>query len=57
MSKQTTNKDSEQIRQFKKAARELGCEDNEERFKDALRAVGKKKPQHRGASTRASAKR
>ena len=35
----------DQIRAFRKAARELGCEDNEDRFKTALRTVGKAKPQ------------
>lgn len=29
---------------FRKAAREAGCDDNEERFKDALRKVGNAKP-------------
>lgn len=37
--------DSAQVRAFRKAARELGCEDNEDRFKAALRTVGKAKPQ------------
>jgi hypothetical protein len=35
---------SEQIRAFRKAAREAGCDDNEERFQDALRRVAKAKP-------------
>jgi hypothetical protein len=34
-----------QIRAFRKAARELGCEDNEELFKEALRKIAKSKPQ------------
>lgn len=37
--------DSAQVRAFRKAARELGCEDSEDRFKTALRTVGKVKPQ------------
>ena len=31
----------------KKAARELGCDESEEKFKDALRVLGKRKPQPR----------
>jgi hypothetical protein len=38
-------KPSDQVRAFRKAARELGCDDSEERFKEALRAVAKHKPQ------------
>jgi hypothetical protein len=34
----------DQIRAFRKAAREAGCDDNEERFRDALRTVAKAKP-------------
>lgn len=34
-----------QAKRFRKAARELGCEDGEDRFKAALRTVGKAKPQ------------
>lgn len=37
--------DRAQVRAFRKAARELGGEDNEDRFKAALRTVGKAKPQ------------
>jgi hypothetical protein len=33
-----------QARAFRKAAREAGCDDNEERFQDALRTVAKAKP-------------
>jgi hypothetical protein len=29
---------------FRKVARELGCDDNEQRLKEALRAVAKAKP-------------
>jgi hypothetical protein len=38
------NVDKSQARAFRKAARDLGCDDNEERFKDALRTVAKAKP-------------
>ncbi len=46
-----------QLRAFRKAACELGCDDNEERFKDALRTVARAKPspekrQHRRADQR-----
>jgi hypothetical protein len=41
-----------QIRAFRKAARELGCEDNEDRFKAALRTVGKAKPSDKGEKRR-----
>jgi hypothetical protein len=33
-----------QLATFRKAARDLGCDDNEERFKSALRTVAKAKP-------------
>jgi hypothetical protein len=33
-----------QLAAFRKATRDLGCDDNEERFKDALRTVAKAKP-------------
>jgi hypothetical protein len=33
-----------QVAAFRKAAREAGCDDNEERFQDALRTVAKAKP-------------
>jgi hypothetical protein len=36
--------DRNQLRAFRKAAREAGCDDNEERFQDALRTVAKAKP-------------
>jgi hypothetical protein len=35
----------DQIKGFRKAARELGCDESEDRFKVALRTVGKAKPQ------------
>ncbi len=37
--------DRNQVTAFRKAARELGCDENEERFRDALRTVVKHKPQ------------
>jgi hypothetical protein len=39
------NADKKQIKAFRKAARELGCDDNEDRFKAALRTVAKAKRQ------------
>jgi hypothetical protein len=39
--------DKAQVTAFRKAARDLDCEDNEERFNEALRAIGKKKPRPR----------
>lgn len=33
-----------QVRAFRKAARQLGCDESEERFQDALRTVAKHKP-------------
>jgi hypothetical protein len=43
--KKPSNNPKDQIKAFRKAARDLGCDDNEERFKDALRTVAKAKPQ------------
>jgi hypothetical protein len=36
--------DADQARVFRKAARELGCDDNEGRFQQALRTLAKTKP-------------
>jgi hypothetical protein len=36
--------DPTQAAAFRKAARELGCDESEDRFKDALRTVAKTKP-------------
>lgn len=36
--------DKSQARAFRKAARELGCDDNEGRFQNALRTIAKAKP-------------
>lgn len=45
MTKAAKPNSNDQIRAFRKAARELGCADSEDRFKAALRTVGKAKPQ------------
>jgi hypothetical protein len=37
-------KEPRQVEAFRKAARELGCDDNEGKFQDALRTVAKAKP-------------
>jgi hypothetical protein len=42
-----------QLAAFRKAAREAGCDDNEERFKDALRTLAKAKPQPQPPKKRA----
>jgi hypothetical protein len=34
----------DQVKRFRKAARELGCDESEERFQEALRTVAKHKP-------------
>ncbi len=36
---------SDQIRAFRKAARELGADESNERFKETLRTLAKAKPQ------------
>jgi hypothetical protein len=35
----------DQVEAFRKAARELGCDESEERFQEALRTVAKQKPE------------
>jgi len=40
----TTSDPQSQSQRFKQAAREVGCDDSEERFNDALKAVAKHKP-------------
>lgn len=45
---QKTTTDKEQRNRFRKAARDAGCEDNEERFKQALRTVTKHKVRENG---------
>ena len=42
--KSASDKSELQIRAFRKAARELGCENNEELFQGTLRRLGKHKP-------------
>jgi hypothetical protein len=37
-------RESEQYRAFRKAARELGADESDDRFKDALRKIAKSKP-------------
>lgn len=37
-----------QVDEFREAARELGCDESEERFDDALRKVAKAKPKPEG---------
>jgi hypothetical protein len=36
--------DKEQAAAFRKAARELGCEESDERFQAALKTIAKQKP-------------
>ncbi len=38
-------KDKRQLAEFRKAARELGADQSDERFKDVLRKIAKAKPQ------------
>jgi hypothetical protein len=38
-------RESDQVRAFRKAARELGADESEERFKETLRTLAKPKPQ------------
>jgi hypothetical protein len=38
------SKDKGQVAAFRKAARELGCDENEERFQGAIRIIARKKP-------------
>jgi hypothetical protein len=43
------NDDKHQVAEFRKAARELGCEDSEERFQGTLLKLGKPKPKEPGS--------
>jgi hypothetical protein len=43
--KKAAVKPDDQLKAFRKAARELGADDSEDRFKDALRTIAKHKPQ------------
>jgi len=38
-------RDREQVKAFRKAARELGADQSDDRFKDALRKIAKHKPE------------
>lgn len=40
----TNQKDQKQVEAFRKAARELGCDEDEGRFQEALRQIAKAKP-------------
>ncbi len=40
----THKADDKQVKAFRKAARELGCDDNEQRFQETLRVVAKHRP-------------
>ena len=40
----TTKDQNQQVRDFRKAARQLGGDESEERFKTALRTIAKAKP-------------
>jgi hypothetical protein len=37
-------KPEDQVKAFRKAARDLGCDNNEERFREAVQTVAKHKP-------------
>jgi hypothetical protein len=49
--------DRQQVKTFRKAARELGCDPSEQRFQDALRMVAKAKPQPQSAEKRSATER
>jgi len=44
----TTSDDRPQIDKFKDAARELECDDDEQRFRDRLRGLVRQKPKEKG---------
>jgi hypothetical protein len=44
-SKKTDQREADQVRAFRKAARELGADASDEGFRDVLRTVAKAKPQ------------
>jgi hypothetical protein len=50
MSAKAKKRPSEQVKEFRQAARELGCDENEERFQTALRAVAKHRPKEKSKS-------
>jgi hypothetical protein len=43
---------TDQAKAFRKAARELGCDESEDRFQGALRIIAKAKPQPQSPSKR-----
>ena len=45
MGKSPKQSDKKQVQTFRKAARELGCDDSEERFQETLRTIAKRKPE------------
>jgi hypothetical protein len=49
MSSKEPDKGSGQMAQFIEAARELGCDDDPERFKETVRKIAKAPPQHKAA--------
>jgi hypothetical protein len=49
MPKIEKKKDQNQVKTFSKAARELGADESEERFKDTLRTIAKAKPSRQRA--------
>lgn len=53
----TKKKPDKQLAAFRKAAREAGADDNEERFQDALRTVAKAKPSPEKGNRRDEGKR
>jgi hypothetical protein len=48
---------SDQSARFKQAARELGCDESEERFVETVRRIAKAPPQHRAPDSRKAPKR
>jgi hypothetical protein len=54
MPKKTKPSDKDQTAAFRKAARELGADQSDERFKDALRNIAKAKPIEKRKDRRAS---
>jgi hypothetical protein len=50
----STSKIKSQIERFKEAARELGTDDDEERFNERLRKLAKQKPDEKDCDNRGS---
>lgn len=48
MAAKTKQETNDQVKAFRKAAREIGCDDSEDRFKAALRTVAKAKLSEKG---------